>query len=88
MKKTCYIINEILHIEVASLNLINAGLILKGLSSFQPDKAAMASGRIMIQQVNDCVNGENRSRLEQPLKWLKMPSDQPSDDPVTEHQGV
>lgn len=67
MKKKCYIIagpngagkttfaNEFLPIEAECLNFINADLISKGLSPFQPDKAAIVSGRIMIQQINDCV---------------------------------
>lgn len=67
MKKKCYIIagpngagkttfaNEFLPIEAECLNFINADLISKGLSPFQPDKAAIASGRIMIHQINDCV---------------------------------
>ena len=67
MKKKCYIIagpngagkttfaNEFLPIEAECLNFINADLISKGLSPFQPGKAAIASGRIMIQQINDCV---------------------------------
>ena len=67
MKKKCYIIagpngagkttfaNEFLPIEAECLNFINADLIAKGLSPFQPDKVAIEAGKIMIQQINECV---------------------------------
>jgi predicted ABC-type ATPase len=65
MKRKCYIIagpngagkttfaNEFLPIEAECLNFVNADLISKGLSPFRPDKAAIASAKIMIQQIND-----------------------------------
>ena len=67
MEKKCYIIagpngagkttfaNEFLPIEAECLNFINADLIAKGLAPFQPEKVAIAAGKIMIQQMNELV---------------------------------
>ncbi len=67
MKNKCYIIagpngagkttfaNEFLPIEAECLNFINADLIAQGLSPFQPDKMAIEAGRLMIQNINECV---------------------------------
>ena len=68
MKKKCYIIggpngagkttfaNEFLPIEAECLNFLNADLIAKGLSPFQPEKAAIQAAKIMTQQINECVD--------------------------------
>lgn len=67
MKKRCYIIagpngagkttfaNEFLPIEAECLNFINADLIAQGLSPFQPNKVAIAAGRLMLQHIDECV---------------------------------
>ncbi len=67
MKNKCYIIagpngagkttfaNEFLPIEAECLNFINADLIAQGLSPFQPNKMAIEAGRLMIQNINECV---------------------------------
>jgi len=47
--------NEFLPIEAECLNFINADLIAQGLSSFQPNKMAIEAGRLMIQNINECV---------------------------------
>jgi predicted ABC-type ATPase len=72
MKKKCYIIagpngagkttlaNEFLPIEAECLNFINADLIAQGLSPFQPDRAAIEAGRLMIHRMDECVR-ENES---------------------------
>ncbi|PIE71714.1 MAG: Zeta toxin family protein [Deltaproteobacteria bacterium] len=68
MHKKCYIIagpngagkttfaNEFLPIEGACLNFINADLIAKGLSPFQPEKVALKAGKLMIQQMNEVTS--------------------------------
>jgi predicted ABC-type ATPase len=68
MQKKCYIIagpngagkttfaNEFLPIEAECLNFINADLIAKGLSPYQPEKVAIQAGKLMIQQMNEFVN--------------------------------
>ncbi len=67
-EKICYIIagpngagkttfaNEFLPTEGDCLNFINADLIAKGLSPFQPEKVALKSGKLMIQQMNEVVS--------------------------------
>ena len=67
MKNKCYIIagpngagkttfaNEFLPIEAECLNFINADLIAQGLSPFQPNKMAIEAGRLMIQNIKECV---------------------------------
>lgn len=67
LKNKCYIIagpngagkttfaNEFLPIEAECLNFINADLIAQGLSPFQPNKMAIEAGRLMIQNINECV---------------------------------
>lgn len=67
MKKKCYIIagpngagkttfaQEFLPIEAECLNFVNADLIARGLSPFQPDRMAIEAGRLMIQHINECV---------------------------------
>ena len=47
--------NELLPIELECLNFINADLIAAGLSPFQPNTMAIKAGRLMLQQINDCV---------------------------------
>jgi predicted ABC-type ATPase len=67
LKNKCYIIagpngtgkttfaNEFLPIEAECLNFINADLIAQGLSPFQPNKMAIEAGRLMLQNINECV---------------------------------
>lgn len=67
MQKKCYIIagpngagkttfaNEFLPIEAECLNFVNADLIAQGLSPFQPRNMAIKAGRIMIEQIDECV---------------------------------
>jgi predicted ABC-type ATPase len=72
LNKKCYILagpngagkttfaNEFLPIEAECLNFINADLIAKGISPFQPAKMAIEAGRIMIERIAECVR-ENES---------------------------
>jgi len=67
-EKKCYIIagpngagkttfaNEFLPIEGECRNFINADLIAKGLSPFQPEKVALKAGKLMIQQMSEAVS--------------------------------
>ena len=76
MEKKCYIIagpngagkttfaNEFLPIEAECLNFINADFIAYGLSPFQPDKAAIEAGRIMIQQMDEFVKNNESFAFE------------------------
>jgi predicted ABC-type ATPase len=67
LKKKCYILagpngagkttfaNEFLPIEAECLNFINADLIAKGLSPFQPEKMAIEAGRLLIERIAECI---------------------------------
>ena len=64
MKKLCYIIagpngagkttfaREFLPFEARCTNFINADLIAAGLAPFQPEKAVVKAGKIMLHQIN------------------------------------
>lgn len=79
MKKKCYIISgpngagkttfaqEFLPIEAECLNFVNADLIARGLSPFQPDKMAIEAGRLMIQHINECVRKNESFAFESTL---------------------
>jgi predicted ABC-type ATPase len=67
MAKFCYIIvgpngagkttfaTEFLPFEARCINFINADLIAAGLAPFQPEMAAIKAGKIMLQQINECI---------------------------------
>jgi predicted ABC-type ATPase len=79
LTKKCYILagpngagktafaNEFLPIEAECLNFINADLIAQGLSPFQPSKMAIEAGRLMIQQINNCVRKSESFAIETTL---------------------
>ena len=79
LKKKCYIIagpngagkttfaKEFLPIEAECLNFINADLIAKGLSPFQPHRMAIEAGRIMIRHINECVKNKESFAFETTL---------------------
>lgn len=46
---------DFLPIEAECLTFINADLIARGLSPFQPEKMAIQAGRMMLRQIDDCV---------------------------------
>ncbi|OQX03837.1 MAG: Zeta toxin family protein [Desulfobacteraceae bacterium IS3] len=52
--------NEFLPKEAGCLNFINADLIASGLSPFNPEKAAVRAGKIMLELINAYVrHGQN-----------------------------
>jgi len=76
MKRKCYIIagpngagkttfaREFLPVEAECLNFVNADLIALGLSPFQPEKMAIEAGRLMIRNINDCINNSESFAFE------------------------
>ncbi|QTA79459.1 p-loop domain-containing protein [Desulfonema limicola] len=50
--------NEFLPKEAGCFQFVNADLIAAGLSPFQPEKAAVKAGRIMISQIDEYINHE------------------------------
>ena len=67
MGKICYIIagpngsgkttfaSEYLPVEVGCINFINADLIAQGLSPFDPTRVAIMAGKLLIQQIDHCI---------------------------------
>jgi len=67
MPKICYIIagpngagkttfaTEFLPSEAKCINFINADLIAAGLAPFQPEKAIIRAGKIMLHQIDECI---------------------------------
>jgi predicted ABC-type ATPase len=55
---------EFLPIEAECLNFINADLIAQGLSPFQPEKVALKTGKLMIQQMNEFVSRSKSFAIE------------------------
>jgi len=67
MPKICYIIagpngagkttfaTEFLPFEAKCINFINADLIAAGLAPFQPERAIIRAGKIMLHQINDYI---------------------------------
>ena len=67
MAKICYIIagpngagkttfaTEFLPFEARCINFINADLIAAGLAPFQPERAVIKAGKIMLHQINECI---------------------------------
>ena len=51
---------ELLPNEANTLTFINADLIARGLDPFQPERAAIRAGRMMLEMIDACVaRGEN-----------------------------
>ena len=79
MKRKCYIIagpngagkttfaREFLPVEAECLNFVNADLIALGLSPFQPEKMAIEAGRLMIQNINNCIKSNESFAFETTL---------------------
>ena len=73
MTKICYIIagpngagkttfaTEFLPLEANCVNFINADLIAGGLAPFKPEKVALKAGKIMLQQIDECMRKIDKS---------------------------
>ncbi len=56
--------------EAQCLRFINADLIAAGLSPFAPDVAAIKAGRVMLEEIADCVRREESFAFETTLSGL------------------
>lgn len=56
--------------EAQCLRFINADLIAAGLSPFAPDTAAFKAGRLMIDEIHDCVSKKQSFAFETTLAGL------------------
>ena len=76
MTKLCYIIagpngagkttfaREFLPVEAKCLNFINADLIAVGLAPLQPEKAALKASKLMLKQIEECIENNQSFALE------------------------
>jgi predicted ABC-type ATPase len=58
---------DFLPIEAECLTFINADLIARGLSPFQPEKVAIQAGRMMLRQIDNCVKRKESFAFETTL---------------------
>ena len=82
MDKKCYIIAgpngagkttfamDLLPEEVKCKKYINADLIAKGLSPFEPELAAIQAGRLMLSEIEKCVSAGTSFAFETTLSGL------------------
>jgi predicted ABC-type ATPase len=56
--------------EANCLRFINADLIAAGLSPFAPEAAALKAGRLMLQEIDDCVRQKESFAFETTLSGL------------------
>lgn len=56
--------------EAQTLRFINADLIAAGLAPFNPETASIKAGRIMIEQIDACVNADQSFAFETTLSGL------------------
>ena len=68
---------ELLQDELAVSEFVNADVIARGLSAFDPDRAAMAAGRVMLARLNDLARQRESFAFEPTLAsrsfapWLR-----------------
>ena len=61
---------EYLPVEVGITTFINADLIAAGLSPFAPEAAALKAGRLMLQEIDNCVKQKGSFAFETTLSGL------------------
>jgi len=60
--------------EAQCHRFINADLIAAGLSPFDPDRAAFKAGRLMLEEIDDCIEREQSFAFETTLAGLTYAS--------------
>jgi predicted ABC-type ATPase len=61
---------EFLPLEASCPRFINADLIAAGLSPFAPETAALKAGRLMLEEIQECVNHGQSFAFETTLSGL------------------
>ena len=61
---------EFLPAEAQTLSFINADLIAAGLAPFNPDSASFKAGRLMLEEIDECVNAGHSFAFETTLSGL------------------
>jgi predicted ABC-type ATPase len=58
---------DFLPVEAKTLRFINADLIAAGLAPFNPESAAFKAGRLMLEEIDECVLAGNSFAFETTL---------------------
>ena len=58
---------DFLPAEAQTLRFINADLIAAGLAPFNPETASFKAGRLMLEEIDECVDAEHRFAFETTL---------------------
>jgi predicted ABC-type ATPase len=61
---------DFLPAEAKTLKFINADLIAAGLAPFNPETASFKAGRLMLEEIDECVDGGNSFAFETTLSGL------------------
>ena len=61
---------DFLPAEAQTLKFINADLIAAGLAPFNPETASIKAGRLMLEEIDECVNGGKSFAFETTLSGL------------------
>jgi len=61
---------DFLPAEAQTLRFINADLIAAGLAPFNPESASFKAGRLMLQEIDDCVHAGHSFAFETKLSGL------------------
>ena len=61
---------DFLPAEAQTLRFINADLIAAGLAPFNPETAAFKAGRLMLEEIDDCVDAGHSFAVETTLSGL------------------
>jgi predicted ABC-type ATPase len=61
---------DFLPVEAKTLRFINADLIAAGLAPFNPESAAFKAGRLMLEEIDECVLAGNSFALETTLSGV------------------
>ena len=61
---------DFLPAEAQTLRFINADLIAAGLAPFNPESASFKAGRLMLQEIDDCVDAGHSFAFETTLSGL------------------
>ena len=61
---------DFLPVEANTLNFINADLIAAGLAPFDPESAALKAGRLMLEEIDECVDAGKSFAFETTLAGL------------------
>ena len=80
---------DFLPAEAQTLRFINADLIAAGLAPFNPESAAFTAGRLMLEEIDECVDAGHSFAFETHAGWTGLlEKDSPVEGPRLPSQAV